>query len=126
MTKRVLILAGFCLLIAGFAFGQHWTQKAKVSVPFEFVVGNTVLPAGSYMVSTPDGNNSLLRFTNTESGAEVFATNIDVSAKGMYNKNSNLIFVLDSNGRHVLHQIWVSDESHGHDLIHEKGLPEPR
>ncbi len=126
MNKRVVIVAGVCVLIAGFAFGQRWTEKVKISVPFEFVVGNTVLPAGNYLVSTPDGNNSTLRFTNTENGAEVFVTNIDVSSKGMYNQNTNLVFVLESNGRHVLHQIWVGDEKHGHDLAHGKGLPEPQ
>ena len=126
MIKCTVLAAAVCLLIAGFAFGQRWTEKAKVSVPFEFVVGSTVLPAGNYLVSTPDGSNSLLRFTNTDTGVEVFATNIDVSAKGMYNKNSNLIFVVDSNGRHVLHQLWVHAESHGHDLVHQKGLAEPQ
>lgn len=126
MKKRAVIVAAVCLLIAGFALGQRWTEKAKVSVPFEFMVGNTLLPAGNYLVSTPDGSNSLLRFTNTDTGVEVFATNIDVSAKGMYNKNSNLVFVLDSNGRQVLHQLWVHDEGHGHDLVHQKDLLEPQ
>jgi hypothetical protein len=127
-NRRYWIAAGVFLfiLIAVFAFSQQWTEKAKVSVPFEFVVGNTFLPAGNYLVSTPDGNNRLLRFKNTDSGAEVYATNIDVSAKSMYNENSNLVFLLDSSGRHVLHQIWINDQSHGHDLLHEKGLPETR
>lgn len=50
--KRLLMVAGVCLLIGGLAFGQGWTPQARVSVPFEFVVGETVLPAGIYTVST--------------------------------------------------------------------------
>lgn len=123
--KKVLILAGLCLALGGLAFGQ-WTQQARVSVPFEFVVGNTVLPAGTYSVSTPFGGTDQIMINNAETGATAVATNIDVSGKDMYNENSNLVFVLDPSGRRVLHQIWIKSQSHGHDLVHEKGLPEPK
>jgi hypothetical protein len=64
-------------------------------------------------------------FTNTRTGASAVATNIDVSMKGMNNENSNLVFVLDASGRHVLHQVWIMGQSHGHDLLLGKGIPEP-
>jgi len=127
-NRRYWIAAGVFLLIliAVFAFSQQLTQHARVSVPFEFVVGTTVLPAGTYSVSMPVAGTSQIVLTNTETGASAVASNIDISAKGMYNENSNLVFVLDSSGRHVLHQIWINGQSHGHDLLHEKSLPEPR
>ncbi len=128
MKKQMLFVAAMCLLLTGLAVGQHWTQQATISVPFEFVVGTTVLPAGSYGVSTPVGiSSSLLKFTNTETGASAFASNIDLSLKGhAYNQTSSLVFVLDEQGRHVLHQVWIMGDSHGHDLAHKKGIAEPR
>jgi hypothetical protein len=116
------------LLAAGLAFGQYWTQQAIVEVPFEFVAGNTLLPAGIYTVSTPaGGNNGSLMFGNKNSAASVLATNIDVSAKSAgYNPTSSLVFVVDTSGRRVLHQAWIMGQGHGHDLIHEKGIPEPK
>lgn len=128
MKRQILFAAGVCLLFTGLAVAQHWTQQVTVSVPFEFVVGTTVLPAGSYAVSTPVGeSSSLLMFTNKETGAAAFATNIDLSLKAHdYNQTSSLVFVLDAQGRHVLHQVWVMGDSHGHDLVHKKGVAEPR
>ena len=125
--KKLLMLAGVCLLIGGLAFGQNWTPQARVEVPFEFVVGATVLPAGTYVVSTPAGGTSLIMFTNTESGQTSSASNIDISVKPhSFNPTSSLVFVLDAQGRHVLHQVWITGQSHEHDLTHEKGIPEPK
>ncbi len=129
MKRQLFIGAGVCLLIliASFALSQQWTQQAKVSVGFEFVVGDTVLPAGTYWVSTATEANNLLRLVNTETGASALASNIDIHNKPhSLNQNSNLVFVIDQSGRHVLHQVWITGDSHGHNLLHEKGLPEPR
>lgn len=128
MKKPIVITAGVCLLVAGFAFGQKWTQQARVSVPFEFVVGETVLPAGTYTISTPSGvSASVIKFASMETGAAAFASNIDVSVKAhAYNQTSSLVFVLDASNRHVLHQVWITGDSHGHDLMHKKGLPQPQ
>lgn len=129
MKKATLVVAAMCVLLSGLAFAQKWTQKAKVSVPFEFVVGTTVLPPGDYFVSTPEGmSGSVIHFTNVETGAGAFASNLNVSVKKAVRSNptSNLIFVLDSQDRHVLHQIWLFDDDHGHDLLHQKGVPEPQ
>jgi hypothetical protein len=37
-----------------------------------------------------------------------------------------LVLVLDAQGRHVLHHVWITGPGHGHDLTHEKGIPEPK
>lgn len=129
MKRQFFIAAGVCLLIviASFAFSQQWPQQARVTVGFEFVVGNTVLPAGTYWISTATEANNLLRFVNSETGASAMASNIDIYNKPhTVNENSNLVFVMDQSGRHVLHQVWIGGDSHGHNLLHEKGLPEPR
>ncbi len=125
--KKLLMVAGVFLLIGGLAFGQNWTPQARVEVPFEFILGETVLTAGTYVVSTPAGGNTLIMFTNTETGKAAFASNIDISVKPhAFNPTSSLVFVLDAQGRHVLHQVWVTGQGHGHDLTHEKGIAEPK
>ncbi len=125
--KKLLMVAGVCLLIGGLAFGQSWTPQARVAVPFEFVIGETALPAGTYVVSTPAGSTTLIMFTNTESGKATVASNIDISVKPhAFNPTSSLVFVLDAQGRHVLHQVWVMGQGHGHDLGHEQGIAEPK
>lgn len=129
MKKQLLFGAVVFLLLSGLASAQRWTQQARVSVAFEFVVGSTSLPAGDYFVSTPEGmSGSVIKLTNVETGDNVFASNINVSLKkaDRFNQSSNLVFVLDSQGRHVLHQVWIVGDDHGHDLIHQKGLPEPQ
>jgi hypothetical protein len=125
--KKLLMVAGVCLLIGGLAFGQNWTPQARVEVPFDFVVGETALPAGTYVVSTPARSTSVIMFTNPEKGKTAFASNIDISAKPhAFNPTSSLVFVLDAQGRHVLHQVWVTGQGHGHGLTHEKGIAEPK
>lgn len=125
--KKLLMVAGVCLVLARFAFGQ-WTQQARVNVPFDFIVGSTVLPAGTYTLSTrPGESGAVLKFANTDTGVAAFAGNIDISVKPhTYNQTSSLVFVLDAQGRHVLHQVWIMGDSHGHDLKHEKGIAEPK
>lgn len=124
MNKWVLI-AVLIFLIAAPGYGQN--ARATIIVPFEFTVGQTALPAGTYIVSMPLGSNSVIQLTSTTSSAYARTSNIDVSLPigKFHNETSNLVFVRE-NGRTVLHQIWIVGQDHGHDLIHEKGLPEPK
>lgn len=126
-SRLLLALTGACLLLAGAAFAQ-WQPRATVYVPFEFVVGNTVLPAGSYTVMAQSGKiTSQLMFRNKHTGAAAIAQNIDIGMPAnTYVENSNLVFVLDASGRHVLHEVWMAGDGHGHNLVHEAGIPEPK
>jgi hypothetical protein len=130
MDKRQYwIAAGVFLLIlvAVFAFSQQWVQQATVKATHEFVVGSTVLPAGTYSVKTATESNNLIMLVNNETGASASAMNIDIYNKpNTYNENSRLVFVVDKSGRQVLHQIWIFGDNHGHDLVHQKDIPEPR
>jgi hypothetical protein len=129
MKKQILIGAGVLLLmlVAVFAFSQTWVQVATVNVPHEFVVGTTVLPAGTYSVKTAAASSHLIMLVNNDSGATAFATNINIhNNPNTYNEDSHLVFVREEGGRQVLHQVWISGDAHGHNLVHEKGLPEPR
>lgn len=126
MSKQVLSVVA-CLLMTGLAFGQRWTQQVKISVPYEFVVGNTVLEAGTYWVRLASETSSVLMLTNTQTGASLLASNTNISG-GIYNTNNEqtrLVFAMDASGRQVLHQIWIAGQSHGHDLMTQASLSEP-
>ena len=52
--KSIRTLALFPLAILGLAAGlSAQAQVLKVTVPFDFAVGSTSLPAGNYLVSSP-------------------------------------------------------------------------
>lgn len=127
-TRLLLAVVATCLLLAGSAPAQLWHQRARVYVPFEFVVGETVLPAGTYSVMMQTGHStSRLMLRDQKTGASVVASNTDIGMQARtYAENSNLVFMLDSSGRHVLHEIWLGGESHGHDLVHGPEVPEPK
>lgn len=127
MNKWILMVAALCLVLSSSALGQGWTPQARVEVPFEFAAGGSVLPPGTYVISTRvGGSTNTIMLTNKETRKSVMATNIDVSAKtSSYSPNTNLVFMKDESGRTVLHQIWIFGHDHGHDLTHEKGVPEP-
>ena len=52
MKKCCVLLTVLYLVIAGTALAQQLsTQRTKAEVPFDFVVNDTMLPAGTYDVS---------------------------------------------------------------------------
>lgn len=52
MKKCCVLLTVLYLVIEGTALAQRLSsQKTKVEVPFDFVVNDTILPAGTYDVS---------------------------------------------------------------------------
>lgn len=83
MKRQFFIAGGVFLLIAIaiFAFSQQWVQRATVNVPHEFVVGTTVLPAGTYLVKTTMEGNNLVLIVNKETGASASAINLDIRNK---------------------------------------------
>ncbi len=126
--KKGVLLAGLCLILATLAFGQQWQSVAKSYIGFDFMVGDTALPAGTYYVSTQVGHDtSRLMLRNVETGAGVFANTSDLGlSRPNTVENSTLVFVQDADGRYILHQVWLAGDSHGHDLLHEAGFAEPR
>ncbi len=126
--KNVVLVAGLCLFLATLAFGQQWQPVANSYIGFDFMVGDTALPAGTYSVSTQVGHDtSRLMLRNVETGAGAFAHTSELGlSRPNTVENSTLVFVQDSNGRYVLHQVWLAGDSHGHDLLHEERLAESR
>ncbi len=60
--KRWMIVGGVvCLLLAIAGSAQTaWREKARIYVPYSFVVGKATLPAGTYLVYENTSTQQLL------------------------------------------------------------------
>lgn len=72
----IAVVAGF-LMLTGFAFNP---VQLRVTVPFSFVTGDTLLPAGEYLVSAWNGNQMVtLRQVNGNAMAQVYVRTTEKS-----------------------------------------------
>lgn len=67
--SRLILLAVGALLLGSAAFAQEINVQAKV--PFDFMVGDKLYPAGEYSVQNVSQDNHLLRLRNTNSQTAV-------------------------------------------------------
>ena len=117
--KKAVTLVGVMLLLLCIqsAYGQSWKTVARIDVPFEFVVGSTVLPAGTYAVRL-DVQAQTLSLFNQDEGRSATSLVHDISpSSSAAAEFPTLIFDFDGH-RHVLHQVTVSGDDRIHDLIH--------
>ena len=111
MTKQ--LLKGFTMLVAiltltmvsAVASANGQTITAKASVPFEFVVGDTTLPAGDYLVS--NATTFAIRITKVDSKDVALRLSDPVEGKA---GKPRLVFHKYGQ-RYFLAQIWGFDET---------------
>ena len=124
--KQAVMIAGilFLLVFIEPAYGQFWQPVAQVKVPFEFAIGETVLPEGTYIVQL-DSQAQVVLLLNKDKhvSATSIVHNILLESPGTVAESSKLIFASDGQ-RHVLHQLVVSGDNHMHDLIHGSEIAE--
>jgi hypothetical protein len=93
---------------------QAQENGIKANVPFDFVVGNQVLPAGEYLV-TPQGSANqaiLIRSTDSKSAAMTVTFSCASSSPS---KDTKLVFHT-LGGRYFLSQVWAQGYSQGREL----------
>lgn len=113
-----MIAALFVLLVWPASAQDSWTTKAKTSVPFNFVVNGTALPAGDYRIMMQLGNSLLIQNVDKPDHQIIVQNrNVVLNPDKAIQKDTKLIFLL-KDGQHVLHQIAVVDDRHIHDIIH--------
>ncbi|HEU5334561.1 MAG TPA: hypothetical protein VFU27_01280 [Terriglobales bacterium] len=124
MPTRIFALA-LILLLGGFAAAWNdWTTVSTFDAPFEFLVSGTALPAGHYAVRT-SGTGYTMMVQNVDTGQSAFAQNHNVMlAPNTSHETTKVVFAMDQDGRHVLHQVSVAADDHTHDLIHGQNVPE--
>jgi hypothetical protein len=108
------------LLLAGAASAQFNDQKIAATIPFEFVVGKTMLPAGQYVFLRTGANLLLVRNAEGRNLTTVVTGSVEAPKAP---KNSALRFET-VNGSHVLVQVWNQHYAIGSELYHERSFVE--
>jgi len=110
MNRIQTALLGVGLLLAGSA-AQAQETHIKANVPFDFAVGNKVLPAGEYEVTTVTaGNEGLLIRSDAGKSAAFAVTNMCSSNKP--SDKTKLVFHALA-GQYFLSQVWMEGNTAG-------------
>lgn len=122
MNRKLLSIGIFLALALFPQVVQSQTQQVVTAdIPFEFVVNETVMPAGHYLISI-DQMRQIMTFSRD--GLETYQLFHRQDASGSSRSMSELRFVKTGNVR-ILHQVLVPYDGHIHDLIHDQDVPEP-
>src|ERR1700733_8444088 len=109
-TLTLLLLTVLLFICATWA--QTATPLIRVNVPFEFQVGNKLLPAGDYLIAHSESYFLVVR----DSHQRVVATVVTTPAQTLTAPPvSKLVFRVDG-GRNVLTRVWTSSSRYGYEL----------
>lgn len=119
MKIRWLLIAALSLLLVfPIAAQNSWTTEATASVPFDFVVNGTMLPAGHYQIKEYLENSWLIQnIDNPNLETIVQSRNADSNPDQAMLTETKLVFVLN-NGQHRLQRIGIVGDNHIHDINH--------
>lgn len=113
--NKLTIIASLTLVLlvsAVSAMAQSANQSAKVSIPFAFSVGDTQLPAGTYVVSK-NGNTLLIQNTRGKGSAATLAG--QTIANSQETLDGRLVFNR-YNDQYFLSEIWMPGAGLGREL----------
>jgi hypothetical protein len=106
-TAVTVLLATGCSLISMARAQDHPSYQA--SIPFAFYIGDTLLPAGTYLITQPAQN--LLLFHNERGGADAYQL---VSAKQLAGRATTGQLTFDEYGSsYFLREFSAPDKSSG-------------
>lgn len=113
MNRIHTALLGVGLLLAGSAAQAQDTQ-VKGTIPFNFVVGNQVLPAGEYEVTTVSFGNPAILIRSDNGKSASLAVTHGCSSYQRSDK-TKLVFHIVA-GQYFLSQIWMQGNDTGREL----------
>ncbi len=115
MRNRILILASLvALAVMSSARVAQAQQRITVNIPFDFVAGNTALPAGEYSVNVLGQQKSFLRVENKQAAAALLiSTNAIIS--NVPQSATKLVFNRYGD-RYFLAQVWTEGAQSGRQL----------
>ena len=113
MRKQLLCVLATLFFVAGGLHAQTATVTAYI--PFDFVVENTVFPAGTYTIKPigVGGNALLLRSEDVKNAIFIRLHSYVVDRT---EHDSELVFQV-SGGRYSLWQIWTRDYDDGREFF---------
>lgn len=109
MKTQVLSLCLASALFAATVNAQTITYPVVANVPFDFQVGNKKLPAGEYLVQTPQ--SSVVRISTLDKSESVM-TLVQAAERGSAASGAKLIFNRYGDD-HFLSQIWTAGSNRG-------------
>jgi hypothetical protein len=116
MRKRLMVLAAvMTLTVMASARVAQAQQSLVVNIPFDFVAGNQVLPAGQYSVNVSGTTHTLVLIGRKYSIKSPFLRTNAVAANEIQSA-SKLIFNCYGD-RYFLSQVWKAGESTGRQLL---------
>jgi hypothetical protein len=105
-VKRNLLAIALSLPLLLSAAAQAQTTQLKVTVPFEFIAGDTVLPAGDYDVqSTGPWGGKALSIHNVTSNAGTFL--LSNSCQLAKTSDSNKLVFYRYGQKYFLAEVWT-------------------
>lgn len=116
MKTRALVMAGVMALTAMATTRVAQAQELlAVNIPFDFVAGNTQLPAGEYNVRVSAQTHTIILISRRDSATSaLLVTNAAVSAEPQ--SESKLVFNRYGE-RYFLSQVWTEGNSQGRQLL---------
>ena len=122
--NRIATTLTFVVLVTA-AHAQYNDQKVTATVPFDFVVGKSTLPAGQYVFLRTGANTLLVRSRLGRS----FVTVVTGPVRASEVVSRPKLRFANIAGRHVLVQVWSENDLMGselyraHSLLHEAMYP---
>jgi len=112
MKKHTFVMTGLLLLsLMVTAQVVQAQEPVVVNIPFEFVAGQTTLPAGEYRVEKLENGSSVVLIHRAQPGASVLVMTI-ASQANRPAADSKLVFNRYGN-RYFLSQYWSAGSSRG-------------
>jgi hypothetical protein len=116
MKTRALVMAGMMVLTAiAFTRVAQAQEPVVVNIPFDFVAGNTQMPAGEYSVKTSGPTKALILVARNGSTASAFM-NTNAAVASEPKTESTLIFNRYGD-RYFLSQVWTVGNACGRQLL---------
>jgi hypothetical protein len=124
MKRSAYVAVGAVILMmaAGAAFAMEGDQLTA-KIPFQFMVNNQTLPAGTYEIAyaQPDDETSMAIRSMDGKAEDTFFVEDAAAAEGA--KKTELVFDEIGN-QHFLTQIWVAGQDQGHQVALTKSEKE--
>ena len=116
MKTRALVMAGMMALTAmATTRVAQAQQEVAVNIPFDFVAGNTQLPAGEYTVKVSVPTHALILISRKDATMSAFI-NTNAAVSSAPQTESKLIFNRYGD-RYFLSQVWQQGYTQGRQLL---------
>jgi hypothetical protein len=108
---------GLGLLLVASAV-QAQSNGVKADIPFDFVVGNQMLPAGEYTVSNQGSVNQAILIRSDEGNSAALSLTQSCSSHNPSAKTKLVFHTMG--GRYFLYQVWTQGNYSGQQLPKSK------